>query len=651
MSLRFKLNRPTYAILLALGSTLHPHTAQADANRNTSADIELDPVVVTSQRGADTNTVVRANRIEVEQANTLRDLFKQTPEVNVSGGQSTAQKLYVRGIGERMLTITIDGASQPESAYHHTGQVMIEPELLKRIEIEAGTGAATAGPGALGGALRLTTKNAQDLLRPNEHIGAQLKGSLQSNNQGHKETATTYGRIGEHSGFVASVSQHKGSDYKDGNGNRVNNSATDTFNGFVKFNTTLREGHTLTLSHEEHQDEGLRNKRTNLLPATFNLPERQRVERQSTTVNYEYNPGNPLIKTRLGVYTNNNSIALAMGQTTQENDGTKSQGMNLSNTSRLGEHKLTYGYDYRRDTGYVNVLSTGALPDETANVHGLYLQDDYALTSSLLLGLGARYDRYDYTDIANQHYQSDGLSPSARLSWSATDELTLSISQATAQRGVGIVEPFLKQFQTNDAQIDPEKARNTELGAQWDNGQWNANATVYRQHINNYIGYDDFRDNLGNVRVNGYSASLGYRSGPLSSSIGVAHAKPKLNGAPMTDDSALLLGTATGRTWVTQLDYTHPKHPIKLGWSGRFTEELTEVPTGANSKPGYAVHDLYTQWQPNGKDDFSVTLTIKNLFDAYYLDQGSFGYHPRWGAIAGLPEPGRDIRLSLAWKI
>lgn len=640
-------------LLIALSAIFHSTNGFADNTSPTpnNSEVQLDPVVVTSQRGTDTNTVVRSNRIDVEQANNLRDIFKQTPEVNVSGGQSTAQKLYVRGISERMLTITIDGASQPESAYHHTGQVMIEPELLKRVEIEAGTGAATAGPGALGGALRFTTKNAEDLLRPNEKFGALLKGGLQSNNEGNKLSSTIFGRLGENSSFIASLAQQKSSDYKDGNGNTVANSATDTLSEFVKFNTTLAQGHTLSLSHERNQDEGLRNTRTNLLPASFNLAERQRTERESTALNYEYKPGNPLIQSKFSLYSNDNAITLAQGQPTEEQDGTKSYGLNIGNISTLKNHKLSYGYNYRQDTGYVNLTASGALPDETAKVHGVYLQDDYALTDTLLLGMGVRYDQYDYTDIANQNYQSNGFSPNANLTWSATDQLTFRISQAKALRGVGIVEPFLKQLQTNDAHIDPEKARNTELGVQWDNGTWNLNGTVFRQRIDNYIGYDDFRDNMGTVKVNGYSASLGYRNQNWSSSLGVSHAKPRLNGAPLSDDNALLLGTATGRTWATQIDYTMPNQPIKLGWTGRFVERLTDVPSGTPEKAGYAAHDVYTQWNPKGKEDFSVTLSIKNIFNKYYLDQGSFGYNARWGSIAGLPEPGRDVRLTLAWRI
>lgn len=98
------------------------------------------------------------------------------------------------------------------------------------------------------------------------------------------------------------------------------------------------------------------------------------------------------------------------------------------------------------------------------------MQDDYASAPSLLLTTGVRHDRYDYTDTANQRFQSDGFSPSASLSWAASDNLA-----------VGIVEPFLRQNQTNDSDIDPEKGQNTELGMQWQSGPWHAQGAVFRQ--------------------------------------------------------------------------------------------------------------------------------------------------------------------------
>ncbi|SMC25898.1 hemoglobin/transferrin/lactoferrin receptor protein [Andreprevotia lacus DSM 23236] len=611
----------------------------------------LDPVLVTAERGSDTNTVVRANRIEVEQASSLQDLFKQTPEVSVGGGLPTAQKLYVRGLSERMLNVTIDGAVQPESAYHHTGQVMIDPDLIKRVEIEAGTGAATAGPGALAGAVRFTTKSAKDLLQPGERAGGSLKGSYQSVNDGYKLDASAYGLLGDVASILASQSYEKGRDYKDGNGDRVVNSSSDVRDSFIKLDLGA-DAHKVQLAYEHYQDEGLRNKRTNLGPAPFNPTERQRTERDSFTANYDYVSGNPWLNLHATAFFNKNQIKLNLDKPSMENDGTRSQGLNLTNVSRLGDHKLSYGLNYRHDTVFANIPDT-PLDNETSSVVGLFLQDDWALNEQWTLTAGGRYDRYSYTDKYKQDYSSSGFSPSASVAYSPIESLTLRLSHARALRGVGITEPFLLQYQDNAPSIAPEKASNTELSATWEQNGWHASATVFRQKIANFIGYDDFHQNLGTVKVSGYSSSFGYQTQQWSASLGMSYSKPTLNDQPLSDDNALLLGQSTGRTWVAQVDYAFPAQFVKLGWTGRYVEAYDYRPTGAKdpgSKPGYAVHDIYAQWLPTGKDSLKLTLTVKNLFDHFYYDQSSFGYRTPWGGQSALAEPGRDVRLALAVK-
>ena len=627
-------------VLMAQAQTTTPDSTPAASVQT------LDPVLVTTRRGSNTNTVVRANRIELEQANSLQDLFKQTPEVSIGGGAlPVAQKLYVRGLSERMLTITIDGAAQPESAYHHNGQVMIEPELLKRVEIEAGTGAASAGPGALAGALRFTTKSARDLLRPGQHIGAMLKTGYQSNNEGYKVAGTVFGRLSENLEFLLNGTHLNSGDYHDGHGNPVANSATSARASFAKLDGKLGDHH-WQLAHQRHADQGLRNQRTNLLLAAFNPSQRQRSERESSTLHYAYRPDNPLLALQVTLYRNDNAILLAQDSPRAEHDGTRSHGLNVRNVARLKQHKFSYGFDYRHDLGYARVAGN-SLPDERASVTGVFVQDEWSIGQYWVLAAGARHDTYRYTDMTRRNIDASGTSPNLGLTLLATDQVTLRLSHSRALRGVGVLEPFLKSFQGNAAILHPEKARNNELGLQWQNGDWQANASVFQQTIDNYIGYDDARQNLGQVKVRGYSASAAYRHANSSISLGLAQARPSLNGQPLSSAEALLLGNASGRTWVAQYDQALPAHHLKLGWTARLPEQLSFVPLGQANKAGYVVHDMYAQWLPLGKDGLSLTWSVKNLFNQFYYDQSSFGYHPRWGKIAALPEAGRDIRLSL----
>lgn len=635
------------ALMAACAATVH---AAADAGHvTTQAEETLDPIVVTASKGQDTNTVVRAKRIEVEQATSLRDLFKQTPEVGISGGMSAAQKLYVRGLSERMLTVTIDGAAQPESAYHHAGQIMVEPELLKRVEIEAGTGAATAGPGALAGALRLTTKGALDLLKPGEKAGGLIKLGYQSAASAKKWTVSAFGRASDTVDMLVSASGLDSDSYQDGAGHTVPNSGSDGKSLFLKAGWAPLAGQRLELTHEQREEEGLWNKRTNMLPISINPATRERTRRESTALNYTLATDNPLLELHASVYQNDNRFQLGLDTVDEEKLGTRSTGLNVSNVSKSGMHRVTVGLNHRQDTGYATVES-GPLKDETAQVSGVYAQDSMALSEQWQAELGARYDQYRYTDMVNQRFESSGASPSASLIYSPVEGVTLRASHARALRGVGIIEPYLKQYQDNDSHIEPEKARNTELSATWEQGPWQWVGSVFRQRIDNFISYDDVRDNLGLVRTRGFSTSLGYKTPLWSASLGVAQSHPTLNGTPLNQSDSLLLGNANGRTWVAQIDRKLPAYNLSVGWTSRLVQKLNKVPEGDTPKSGYDVHDAYAQWQPTGKDDVTVTLTIKNLFDRFYYEQTSFGYHPRWGSVAGFPEPGRDVRVAAAWR-
>ncbi len=142
----------------------------------------LDTVVVKGEREPG-NFDIESGEIELTQASDLSDLLSNESGVAVGGGSSVAQKVYVRGFEDTLLNVTVDGAQQPAELYHHQTRVQIEPEFIKSIELDAGAGAATAGPGALTGALRVRTKDAFDMLRPDQTFGAFVKAQAGFNGE------------------------------------------------------------------------------------------------------------------------------------------------------------------------------------------------------------------------------------------------------------------------------------------------------------------------------------------------------------------------------------------------------------------------------------------------------------------------------------
>ena len=208
-------NKQLLAVAIATAMTAQAF-AEEEAN-SSEAEVkeqsELEMVQVVGQATGGLNNLISKDQLENAQVTDLTDIFALNPEVSAGGGVSLGQKIYVRNAGEDMINVTVDGASQSGGVFHHAGRVVIEPDLLKQVEVEAGAGSATAGIGALGGAVRFVTKDPEDLLRGNENVGATIKSTYYSNGESLKHSATVYGaeEKGNFSGMVNIVS----ADFKD----------------------------------------------------------------------------------------------------------------------------------------------------------------------------------------------------------------------------------------------------------------------------------------------------------------------------------------------------------------------------------------------------------------------------------------------------
>src|SRR5690606_30340006 len=177
----------------------------------------LEEVVVV---GALTRAQIDATQLELRQAADLADVFRGIPSVSVGGSVGIAQKIYVRGLEDTQLNVTVDGAPQHGTLFHHIGRVSVEPELLDTVQVQSGAGEATAGFGAIGGAIRFRTRDASDLLAPDQQMGGMARASWFSND-GRRLSGTVYGRLFGEMGVLASFVDSERDDMEDGDGNRL----------------------------------------------------------------------------------------------------------------------------------------------------------------------------------------------------------------------------------------------------------------------------------------------------------------------------------------------------------------------------------------------------------------------------------------------
>ncbi len=640
----------------------------------------LPSLIVSEQAYSDTTATVSGDQLAARAVRDARETLQSETGVTVGGGgNAMAQKIYVREIEDTLLTVTLDGVPQGGNIFHHQGRILIDPQLLKQIEIDKGGTVASVGPGGLAGSVRMTTKDGKDMLRPGQKIGGMLMGGAASND-GWNAGGAFYGEVADALDFLVYAKRNDTDDYKDGRGKTQRKTASTQDSRLAKLNWRLAPGHALSFSHQGLEDEGTRYPRPHMVGFTnSNAPMPQKLDQRTLIAGYHFAGDGSIPAADVTVFseevgntrTNRGTAAVfgkAVGYTFGER--LETSGLNLLLKSKIGASTLRYGLNHHhRESKAINPLKTGIrgnTSQESSDVTGLFAEGSMPLGSLFMLGLGGRYDWYSYEDNHNQGFDSSGFSPNASLTLQATEALSFRLGGSRTVRGAGLKEAFMLDngpgplIYRNVADLKDESAKNIELGFNYDQGPWSFKGSVFRMTIDDYINFvyragppaTATRENVGKVRSNGYELGGSWNDGTLRLGLSVSDAKPKLNGNDLGDGD-FSLGVSTGRTWVASAGYAIPAWNLDLGWHARVVQAVHYKPSGAAaklSKSGYTVHDLQVNWRPLGKDKVRVTFGVRNLFDKFYHDQASYGYSAGNGMVLGYADPGRDVRLDLNWK-
>lgn len=629
------------------------------------AGATVDTIIVEGEPG---NFTIQADEVEFTQASDLADLLSNESGVAVGGGSAVAQKVYVRGFEDTMLNVSIDGAQQPAELYHHQTRVQIEPEFIKSIELDAGAGAATAGPGALTGAMRVRTRNAFDMLQSGQALGALIKGTAGFNGENnYKGVASLYGRIGGHLGLMASYVYQDGGDYDDGSGERVSPTAYAHRRGQIRFNGKFAM-HDFDLSIERLDDRGTYYERPHMtnFAGRFILSDHT-MTRDTVSYNHRFDPDSAAVDLQATLFYNQSDYENHRN-TTGSIYGLGEQGsagMDLRNTSRWERVDVVYGVDYRHDsldaTQHATPPPYWGSTRQDAAVAGIYAQADWRLAPAWLVSAGLRYDHYSL-DVesgvgAGANNSDSRISPNVSLEWQLTDGFRLRGAYSEAFRGITIREAFFSALYAHHGDLQGEDADNIELGFAWERGGFHLRGTVFRQEINHYINAVfvgppstewGYWANTGTAEVDGYEAEMGQELGEWAWGFGVWKSDNEFDGRPL-NDSDLGLGTVIGRTWTGRLDWT-PNPYSHYGVRTRYVESVENaISPDAPPKAAYAVLDLLARWTVL---DGSMVLGagINNALDDFYYDQGTYSYHPGSDQYIGFPAPGREFAASLTYR-
>lgn len=719
------MNAPFFRLSL-LSLTLAAGFAHAAEN---NANVALDTVTVKGDRqGSKIRTnIVTLQQKDESTATDMRELLKEEPSIDFGGGNGTSQFLTLRGMGQNSVDIKVDNAYSDSQILYHQGRFIVDPALVKVVSVQKGAGSASAGIGATNGAIIAKTVDAQDLLKGlDKNWGVRLNSGFASN-EGVSYGASVFGKEGNFDGLF-SYNRNDEKDYEAGKGFRNVNggktvpySALDKRSYLAKIGTTFGDGdHRIVLSHMKDQHRGIRTVREEFAVSEKNsritikrqAPSYRETTQSNTNLAYtgkdlgfvEKLDANAYVleKKRYSADDKDNGYAGNVKGPNHTRIATRS--MNFNFDSRLAEQTLLkYGINYRhqeikpqaflnsqfsipktekkdgKDVAKSSEQQTKDRADE-ATVHayklsnpaktdtGAYIEAIHEINGFTLTG-GLRYDRFKVKTHDGKTVSSSSLNPSFGVIWQPREHWSFSASHNYASRSPRLYDALQTHGKRGIISIadgtKAERARNTEIGFNYNDGTFAANGSYFRQTIKDALANPQNRHdsvavreavNAGYIKNHGYELGASYRTVGLTAKVGVSHSKPRFYD---THPKKLLsanpeFGAQTGRTWTASLAYRFKNPNLEIGWRGRYVQKAVGSILAAGQKDrdgklenvvrqGFGVNDVFANWKPLGKDTLNVNLSVNNVFDKFY-----YPHSQRWTNT--LPGVGRDVRLGVNYK-
>lgn len=679
----------------------------------------LEPIDVIGQNvrrsdGGDGKYDVTAQEMERKQPNDIRDVFAGEPGIQVGSSIPLSQKVYVRGVEENNLAVSIDGAPQNNKVFHHNATTVIDPSLLKTARVDAGVAPADAGFGALGGSIAYETKDVADLLGPDTLVpglvtkdgvapaaknwGGFAKSSFNTNGNVFSQNLGVYGR---RNGFEALgfFNIARGGKYEAGNGDKVAGTATDLISGLGKLAYEGDSGDRFEISHERVKDDALRPYRANAAdinpPNRVGEPEVRRydLERQNTVFTYSDTSPTALwdpkvvlsysktklqtpIWERVGFVPPNAIFAYtrdAIGETS-------TYSAKAENKFSFDKGTVVTGVDFRRDKASIDYSPVGFdLPgNERSTVAGVFAQARLEPIDHARISFGGRGDY--------QWFRGVNDSPGAKkdhggLSGNVSGEYDILPGLLTAKAGYSHVWagiPLAENFVFNHLWIydDPRgelkatTSDNVTAGLIARHNGFTLEGSVFQTKINNARNakysnnyFAPFQDPIPgathapDLKTRGFEIGGGYawetgyfRAKYVSIDI-------KIDGRRSDSDAGNYIATPVGDIFALSAAHTFAPWNVTIGGDFEYAPKYNK--TGRDPDSGarypafeaYKIFNAFVEWKPQtAQFETTLRVDVKNLFDETYSSRATYGSEFRDLNVTPLFEPGRSVILSAAVK-
>lgn len=510
---------------VALGALMlaaSPALAQQQRNSAPPAateQVQLDQINVQGEgqtspllQGPTTTTTTRAE-LDRQQVQSLTDLSNRV-EAGITFNRQNGS-LNIRGLdGARVLT-TVDGIRQPfiiDTRVSRGGTTAFDFDSLSSLDLlRGGSGGATLGGGALGGALAVRTLDPEDIIRNGRSYGALAKTGYDSTDRAWFGSAAVAARMGNTS--VLLQGGFRDGHEIDSRGSDKTVGATRTAPSPADFNQYSLLGkiyqqvgeHRFGLTGEFFKRADRVQTRTSTVSLTGNFrpgsyQTGEDVERNRVSLTYDYKqPGGFLDEAHANLYwqrlkrndlVNAYRFTSIVGPYARDNESEENAyGLNAYGVKNFqtgaASHRLTFGTELRTSTlkqystgvdncpprpaggSYTGAFATcnnlfsnqADQPKVDGRLVGLYVQDEIGLLENRLrVTPGVRFDWYEEKPQPTPAYSAGGSNPvglppsSSDSGWSPRVRVEYDIlKNAPVVKDVTVFAQWAKSFRAPTA--------------------------------------------------------------------------------------------------------------------------------------------------------------------------------------------------------
>lgn len=639
---------------------------------------------------------VSAKELEQIQVNDVKGIFNKIAGVDVSNSVRYSQKTYIRGLEEHSANITIDGARQDGQMFHHAGNQIIDPAILKSVSVELGAASVLSGYGANVGAIKYQTKDPQDLLKVDQKFGARVSVSADNATEFRQSNFTGYGMLTDKLSVLAYINKNETGDIETPDKDPIVNKHSELKSGLVKAVYDFSDVEQLDVSFQHVEDSGKR-ALSGEKPGVTSIKEAlgfNGYERDTYTVNYHNNSDNPLVDFSINAYFNEKLMKRSAQTGTNwfrdsngkwQKDGTaytpkreysyETYGLDIRNTFIINDIAWTAGIESFKSEQAIEVaglreITTAKGVKETkdisvANGPTAKLVSGYVQAElnfgDLTVVPGIRYDNYSLGGSYDDSFKQ--LSPKLALGWQANEDLNLQLDYGRIFKGPGLPETLMiteGMKQSDDAKAETgnhiEFKLTQSLASQLQLDSAKTYVNVFRYNIDN--AYHPTKNTslsrgLNDLTMKGIEAGFEMSHQGVKAYINYSYNKGENAYEAYTRDHAY------AGTQVVKLGLEYQiNEALNVGWSSYFASNANldnrsiedgKVVTSKVKKSGYGVNNLWLAYAVPQVEGLAVRFAVENIFDKTYQNHNSFGMY--WGnADYNDNEVGRNFKLAASYQ-